>query len=216
MYLSVFVFSCIIFKVQFFSDGSHDFTTHILYFNVRYYLKKNNVLYFLCFSLQFKLIMRLDQALKWSQKSNLVYSLTIYDYRLLVGAFQTLLHNRTYMIQSDVPAVTEHLPPYVLHQAGEERLHHSQIHREAFRQEEVSWCDVAAPHPVWRSEGARHFLPHPGLRRGSRPHGTHTSGQRTRQYTKYFSCVMWNFIPVGFHFLVILIFIALYSLLMTL
>lgn len=80
-------------------------------------------------------------------------------------------------------AVTARPCPRVLLQAGEERLHHGQIHGETFRQEEVRRPDVAAPHVVRRGESPRHLLPHPGLRRGSRPHGAHTAGQRTRQCT---------------------------------
>lgn len=85
----------------------------------------------------------------------------------------------------NLPAVNEHLHPRVLHQAGEERLHHSQVHGEALCQEEMFGRVVAAPHSLWRSEGSRHFFTHPGLRWGSGPYGAHSSGQRTRQYTKY-------------------------------
>lgn len=85
----------------------------------------------------------------------------------------------------NLPAVNEHLRPRVLHQAGEERLHHSQVHGEALCQEEMFGRVVAAPHSLWRSEGSRHFFTHPGLRWGSGPYGAHSSGQRTRQYTKY-------------------------------
>lgn len=72
------------------------------------------------------------------------------------------------------------------YQAGEERLHHRQVHWETLRQEEVSRYDVAAPHIVRRSEGPGHILPHPGVRWGSRPHGAHPPGQRTRQCTILF------------------------------
>lgn len=78
---------------------------------------------------------------------------------------------------------------HISHQAGEERLHHGQVHRETFRQEEVSRHDVKAAHAVRRGEGSRHLLPHPGVRRGSRPHGAHSSGQRTRQSLSRSLCV---------------------------
>lgn len=80
------------------------------------------------------------------------------------------------------------------HQAGEERLHHGQVHRETFRQEEVSRHDVTAAHAVRRGEGPRHLLPHPGVRRGRRPHGAHSSGQRTCQSLSSSLCVLHRYL----------------------
>lgn len=81
--------------------------------------------------------------------------------------------------------IQQQLPLLIPHQAGEERLHHCQVHWETLRQEEVPRYDVAAPHVVWRREGPGHLLLHPGLRWGSGPHGAHTSGQWTRQCTTH-------------------------------
>lgn len=120
--------------------------------------------------------MRLEHS--WSQKSNLQCLLMNYPQCwCTITPFHFKSTNGT--------AVAKQLPLHTSHQAGEERLHHRQIHWETFRSEEVSWYDVTAPHIVRRSEGPGHLLAHPGLRWGSRPHGAHTSGQRTRQYTTY-------------------------------
>lgn len=52
----------------------------------------------------------------------------------------------------------------ISHQAGEERLHHRQVHREALRREEMSRLGFAAPHAVRRRQSSGHYLPHSGVR----------------------------------------------------
>lgn len=64
-------------------------------------------------------------------------------------------------------------------QAGEEGLHHGQIHRETLRSEEVSRWSVETAHAVWCREGQRYFLSYSSLCWGGGSNGAYPAGQWT-------------------------------------